>query len=212
FDLKTISEIAKRRGIILIVDNTFATPYFQKPIGLGADVVVYSGTKYLAGHNDTLAGFLVVNSAELSEKLRFLYKTTGSCLSPFDSWLVLRGLKTLHLRMERQNLTAKRVAEFLSVHPNVERVLYPGVGGMISFYAVSEALARTSLERLGLIYFAESLGGVETLITYPMTQTHADIPAEERERKGINGKLLRISVGVEDAEDIISDLDQALKG
>ncbi|MDR2650461.1 MAG: PLP-dependent aspartate aminotransferase family protein [Clostridiales bacterium] len=212
FDLKKISEITRRRGLMLIVDNTFLTPYFQRPIDLGADAVVYSGTKYLAGHNDTLAGFLVVNNAELSEKLRFLYKTTGSCLSPLDSWLVLRGLKTLHLRMERQNNSAQRIAEFLYRHPNVEKALYPGIGGMISFYVKDEALARASLEKLNLIYFAESLGGVETLITYPMTQTHADIPCADRERKGINGKLLRISVGIEDPDDIISDLNEALKG
>jgi cystathionine gamma-synthase len=211
FDIKKCAEIAKKYGLILIVDNTFLTPYFQKPLDLGADIVVYSGTKYLAGHNDTLAGFLVVNSENLSEKLRFLQKTIGACLSPFDSWLVLRGLKTLHLRLEKQKNSAEKIAEFLKNNKNVEKVLYPKIGGMISFYVKSETLARSILERVNLIYFAESLGGTESLITYPFTQTHADIPLEERHKKGINERLLRLSVGVEDTEDITEDLENALK-
>jgi cystathionine beta-lyase/cystathionine gamma-synthase len=210
FDVEKIAAVAKRRGLMLIVDNTFLTPYFQKPLALGADVVVYSGTKYLAGHNDTLAGFLVVNTETLSQRLRFLFKTIGAGLAPFDSFLVLRGLKTLHLRLERQNESAKRIAAFLADHPAVEEVMYPGIGGMISFYVKSEALARKALEHRKLIYFAESLGGTETLITYPMTQTHADVPESDRLRLGINGRLLRLSVGVEDVSDIVADLDEAL--
>ncbi|MDR3310195.1 MAG: PLP-dependent aspartate aminotransferase family protein [Oscillospiraceae bacterium] len=210
FDIAAIASVTKPRGILLVVDNTFLTPYFQRPLELGADVVLYSGTKYLAGHNDTLAGFLVTGTQELSDKLRYLFKTVGSCLAPFDSFLVLRGLKTLHLRLARQDESAKKAAAFLGTHPSVAKVLYPGVGGMISFYVKNEETARRTLERLKLILFAESLGGTESLITYPMTQTHADVAPEARAKLGINAELLRLSVGVEDADDIIADLDAAL--
>jgi cystathionine beta-lyase/cystathionine gamma-synthase len=210
FDIEKIAKITKEKGLLLIVDNTFLTPYYQRPLEIGADIVVYSGTKYLAGHNDTLAGFLVVKDKEISEELRFLCKTIGAGLAPFDSFLVLRGLKTLHIRLDRQTQSAKKVAAFLENHAKVKEVMFPGIGGMISFYVDSERTALSSLERLKLIYFAESLGGTETLITYPTTQTHADIPEDEREKKGINSRLLRLSVGIEDVDDIIADLEGAL--
>lgn len=226
-DIAAVSEIAKSNNLFLIVDNTFLTPYYLKPLDLGADIVIHSGTKYLSGHNDTLSGFLIVKNDELSEKLRFIYKTTGACLSPFDSWLMIRGIKTLGVRMEKQQENAIKVAEWLCSHPKIKSVYYPGLashpqyeiskkqasgfGAMISFEVVSEQTAINLLERLNLIYYAESLGGVESLITYPMLQTHADIPKEEREAKGINEKLIRLSVGLEYVDDIISDLKQALR-
>ncbi len=226
-DLAAISVSAKENNVLLIVDNTFLTPYYLNPIDLGADIVIHSGTKFLAGHNDTLAGFLVANETELSEKLRFIYKTTGACLSPFDSWLVIRGIKTLAIRMEKQQANAMEIANWLSKHPKVKKVHYIGLpthpayqislnqgrgfGSMISFEVDNEQTARQILERVKLILYAESLGGVETLITYPMLQTHADIPEEERIRKGINDRLLRISVGIEDSKDLIMDLQNAFK-
>jgi cystathionine gamma-synthase len=210
FDVAEIAKICSVNSILLIVDNTFLTPYLQRPLELGADIVLYSGTKYLAGHNDTLAGFLSVKSPEVAQRLRYLLKTVGSALAPFDSWLVLRGLKTLHLRLERQCGSAKIIAGLLSDLPAVERVLYPGIGGMISFYVRTAELAQSCLSKLRLIYFAESLGGAETLITYPVTQTHSDLPPDIREKLGINDRLLRLSVGVENVTDIIADLQQAL--
>lgn len=225
-DIAAVKSLIKDRKILLIVDNTFLTPYFQQPISLGADMVIHSGTKYLGGHNDTLAGFLVVNDTSLSEKLRFLYKIIGACLSPFDCFLILRGLKTLAIRMEKSQANAIKIASWLLAHPRVRAVHYPGLeshpdkrtcekqasgyGAMISFVVDSEATAHRTLEKIRLIQFAESLGGVETLMTYPMTQTHADVPKEQREARGINETLLRISVGIENAEDIIDDLSQAL--
>ncbi len=227
-DIAAAAALAKRYGLLVIVDNTFLTPYFQRPLDLGADIVVHSGTKYLGGHNDTLAGFLVVNNAALSEKLRFIYKTTGACLSPFDSWLLIRGLKTLAVRLERQQATALKLAAFLSGHAKVNAVHYAGLpahpgyavskkqasgfGAMISFETQSAAVAQKILERVAVIQYAESLGGVESLITYPMLQTHADVPAAVREAKGINDKLLRLSVGLESADDLTADLRQALEG
>lgn len=226
-DIAAVAALTKPRGICLIVDNTFLTPYFQRPLLLGADIVTHSGTKYLGGHNDTLAGFLVVKDAELSERLRFLYKTVGPCLSPFDSFLITRGMKTLGVRMERQQENAQAVAEWLLAQKVVKHVYYVGLqdhpgyavscrqatgfGAMISFRVTNAALARQILERVKLIRYAESLGGVESLITYPMLQTHADIPEEERVRKGIDDCLLRFSVGLESAKDIIADLAQAMK-
>lgn len=226
-DLAAISLIAKEYNLLMIVDNTFLTPYFQTPLQLGADIVVHSGTKYLSGHNDTLAGFLVVKTKELSEKLRFIYKTTGACLAPFDSWLIIRGIKTLAVRMEKQQENAIALAKWLGKQVKVKKVYYTGLethpdyeiskkqakgfGAMISFELDSEQTAIRLLERVNLVLYAESLGGVETLITYPMLQTHADIPKEEREAKGINEKLLRLSVGLENVNDIIDDLAQALK-
>lgn len=226
-DIAAVAGITKRRGLLLIVDNTFLTPYFQQPIKLGADIVVHSGTKYLGGHNDTLAGFLVVSDASLGEKLRFIYKTTGACLSPFDSWLLIRGIKTLSVRMERQQENAMKIAGWLCTQPKIKNVYYAGLpshpgytvsikqssgfGAMISFETSDEATAVQLLERFKVIQYAESLGGAESLITYPMLQTHADIPKEEREAKGINERLLRLSVGLEYADDLIADLKQALE-
>jgi cystathionine gamma-synthase len=225
-DLTALSTLALDHGLLTIVDNTFLTPYFQKPILLGADIVVHSGTKYLSGHNDVLAGFVISARAEDSERLRFLYKTIGSCLGAFDSWLVLRGIKTLPLRMDRHAASAGKLAAWLVEHPKVKQVYYPGLydspgyatslrqatgfGGMISFETDTEETARTILERVKLILFAESLGGAETLMTYPILQTHADVPREECLNKGINDRLLRLSVGLEGVDDIIADLEQAL--
>ncbi len=225
-DLAAVSKIAKAHGLLTIVDNTFLTPYFQKPILLGADIVIHSGTKYLSGHNDTLAGFAVAATAELSEKLRFIYKTTGACLSPFDSWLLIRGIKTLPVRMEKQQENALKLSHWLRTQPKIKKVFYVGLpdhpdyeitrkqttgfGAMISFEVDSGETAKKLLENVKLVYYAESLGGVETLITYPMLQTHADVPKEEREAKGIHERLLRLSVGLESIEDIIEDFEQAL--
>ncbi len=225
-DIKKVTQLAKKHHILVIVDNTFLTPYFQKSLDLGADIVLHSGTKYLGGHNDTLAGFLVVNSTELSDKLRFIYKTTGACLAPLDSWLLIRGIKTLAIRMKTQANNAMKIANWLKTQPKIKKVYYVGLpehpdyeisarqatgfGAMISFDVDSEQTARNLLEKVDLIQFAESLGGVETLMTYPMLQTHADVPKESREAKGINETLLRLSVGIEDVDDIIADLAQAL--
>ncbi len=225
-DIKKMADIAKRRNLLLIVDNTFMSPYFQNPIDLGADVVVHSGTKFLAGHNDTLAGFLVINTPELQEKLRFLIKTTGSGLSPFDCWLVLRGIKTLAVRMEKSQENAGKIAAWLKTQDCVTKVFYPGLeehpghkimqiqsrgfGAMVTFRLNSTEKALSVLEKVRLIKYAESLGGVETLITYPTTQTHADVPEELRLKNGITPETLRLSVGIENVEDLITDLEQAL--
>ncbi|MDF2632294.1 MAG: cystathionine gamma-synthase [Caproiciproducens sp.] len=225
-DLAAVAAIAKAHELLTIVDNTFLTPYFQNPILLGVDIVVHSGTKYLCGHNDTLAGFAVTATPELSEKLRFIYKTTGACLSPFDSWLLIRGIKTLPVRMEQQQKNALKLADYLCAHPKIRSVYYVGLpthpdyhvtlkqttgfGAMISFEVDKEETAKKLLENVKLILYAESLGGVETLITYPMLQTHADVPKEEREAKGINERLLRLSVGLESVDNIIADFEQAL--
>lgn len=224
-DLAKIAQITKKHQLLLIVDNTFLSPYFQNPLDLGADIVVHSGTKFIGGHNDTLAGFLVVNSKSLSERLRFILKTVGSCLSPFDSWLILRGVKTLALRMERQQTSAIKIANWLTMQPQVKKVYYPGLldhpgyetsikqsrgfGSMLTFEVASKDTAVILLEAVQLIQYAESLGGVETLITYPITQTHADVPCHEREKNGITDSVLRLSVGIEDVTDLIFDLEQA---
>lgn len=226
-DIEAVSSIATSNNALLIVDNTFLTPYFQQPLTLGADIVIHSGTKFLGGHNDTLAGFLVTSSEVLSERLRFLAKTVGACLSPMDSWLIQRGIKTLALRMERQQANALAISQWLESHPKVEKVYYAGLpsnpgydtmckqtsgfGSMISVTMISKEAAYQLLEHTRLIQFAESLGGVETLITYPMTQTHADVPEAERERKGITDCLLRLSIGIEHVNDLITDLTHALK-
>lgn len=225
-DISAISKVAHRHNLLLIVDNTFLTPYFQTPIPLGADIVVHSGTKYLCGHNDTLAGFLVSADKGISERLRSIYKTTGACLSPFDSWLLIRGIKTLGVRMEKQQLNAQKVAKWLSKQPKINKVYYIGLpthpgfevtkkqatgfGAMISFEVNSVETAKKLLNNVKMIHFAESLGGVETLITYPVTQTHADLSKQEREARGINDRLLRLSVGLESVDDIVSDLKFAL--
>lgn len=225
-DILEISKVAHAHKLLLIVDNTFLTPYFQTPIALGADIVVHSGTKYLCGHNDTLAGFLVSADKEISQRLRSIYKTTGACLSPFDSWLLIRGIKTLGVRMEKQQFNAKKVAEWLCRQPKISKVYYIGLpthpgfevtkkqttgfGAMISFEVNSVETAEKLLNNVKMIRFAESLGGVETLITYPATQTHADLSKREREARGINDRLLRLSVGLESVDDIEKDIKFAL--
>ncbi|MCL1956600.1 MAG: PLP-dependent aspartate aminotransferase family protein [Fibromonadales bacterium] len=225
-DIAAVAEIAKKHNLLFIVDNTFLTPYFQKPFSLGADIVLHSGTKYLGGHNDTLSGFLVVKNDELLEKLRFIAKTTGGCLSPFDAFLIIRGIKTLAIRMERGQETAQKIVNWLLEQSAVKKVYYPGLkehpdyeiskrqtsgfGGMISFSVQNEQTAIKILESVKVIKYAESLGGVESLITYPMLQTHADLPESDRRARGIDECLLRLSVGLEAADDLISDLKQAL--
>ncbi|MDR2582902.1 MAG: PLP-dependent aspartate aminotransferase family protein [Fibromonadaceae bacterium] len=225
-DIAAVAAIAKKHNLLFIVDNTFLTPYFQKPFSLGADIILHSGTKYLGGHNDTLSGFLVVKNDELLEKLRFIAKTTGGCLSPFDAFLVIRGIKTLAIRMERSQETAQKIVSWLLEQSAVKKVYYPGLkehpdyeislrqtsgfGGMISFSVQNEQTAIKILESVKVIKYAESLGGVESLITYPMLQTHADLPESNRRARGIDECLLRLSVGLESADDLIADLNQAL--
>ena len=226
-DIQKISRITKERGIWLIVDNTFLSPYFQNPLDLGADIVVHSGTKYLGGHNDTLSGFLVASSTEISEKLRFIIKTTGAGLPPFDSWLILRGIKTLGIRMEKAQENAFKLVHWLGQQEEVKRVIYPGLtthpgheimkkqsrgfGAMVTFEVCSKEFAQSILNHVRLIQFAESLGGVETLITYPVTQTHADVAKEQLEKNGITESVLRLSVGIESAKDLIQDFDRAFR-
>ena len=208
-DISAVSKIAKEHGILLIVDNTFYTPILQQPINLGADIVIHSATKYLGGHNDVLAGLIVAKGQELCEALALYHNGAGAVLSPFDSWLLMRGMKTLSLRMKQHEKNAKEVVEFLSNHDGITDVLYPGRGGMVSFRVKDESWVNPFLQGLSLITFAESLGGTESLITYPATQTHADIPEEIRIQSGVCNRLLRFSVGIEDHEDIIKDLEQA---
>ena len=229
-DISRISEIARKHGLLLIVDNTFLSPYFQNPLKLGADIVIHSGTKFLGGHNDTLAGFIVTNNEEVQEKLRFIIKTTGAGLAPFDSWLILRGIKTLGIRMERSQKNAMEIANWLKEQPVVKHVYYPGLpehpgyeimkkqargfGSMLTFDVDSKEHALQILESVRMIKFAESLGGVETLITYPTTQTHADVPEKVRLKNGITPCTLRLSVGIEDVEDLLAELSgvfQSLK-
>lgn len=211
-DLPAIAAIARAAGALFIVDSTFMTPYLQRPLELGADVVVHSVSKYLAGHNDVIAGGLVARDPALGDRLYFYQNAIGAILGPQDSWLVMRGMKTLALRMEQHQQNARRIAAWLRQHPLVEQVFYPGSGGMLSFTVTDVALVAQVLRRVQLILFAESLGGVESLITYPATQTHADMPVAIRERLGISDRLLRLSVGIEDADDLIADLGQALEG
>lgn len=232
-DLAALAELAHKNGAVLITDNTFLTPYFQRPLTLGADIVLHSGTKYLGGHNDCLSGFAVTSSPEIAAQLRLLAMATGAILSPFDCWLVIRGIKTLPLRMEKHQENALAIALWLKeqlASGKVRKVLYPGLpehpgyvinarqtlhkgfGGMISFEVDTAETAKKILESVKVIRFAESLGGTESLITYPITQTHADLPPEECEAKGINHRLLRLSVGLENADDLIADLAQALGG
>lgn len=223
-DIAAIAKIAKKHGLLLIVDNTFLSPYFQNPLKLGADIVVHSGTKFLGGHNDTLAGFLVTNNEEVRDRLRFLIKTTGAGLAPFDCWLILRGMKTLGIRMERSQENAIRIAEWLKTQSIVQKVYYPGLpehpgyeimkkqargfGSMITFQMDSKEHALQILKQVRMIKFAESLGGVETLITYPTTQTHADVPEEVRLKNGITPCTLRLSTGIEDIEDLLGELSE----
>jgi cystathionine gamma-synthase len=208
-DISLVSKIAKEHGILLIVDNTFYTPLLQQPILLGADIVIHSATKYLGGHNDVLAGLIVAKGKELCEGLALHHNGAGGVLSPFDSWLLIRGMKTLSLRMEKHEKNAGLIADYLLKHDDVTDVLYPGRGGMLSFRLKEESWINPFLQGLSLITFAESLGGVESFITYPATQTHADIPEEIRIQSGVCNRLLRFSVGIEDAQDLITDLEHA---
>lgn len=224
-DLRAMAALCRAHGALLLVDNTFLTPWLQNPLDLGADVVVHSGTKFLCGHNDALAGFLVAKEPALLEKLRTCYTSTGACLSPFDSWLLLRGIKTLGVRIERQQQNALEMARWLQAQSWVRQVLYVGLpthpgyavnaaqsrgsGAMISFVVDSEATALRLLRGVRLILFAESLGGTETLLTYPVTQTHAEVPLAERQARGIDNRLLRLSVGLEAPADLQADLLQA---
>ncbi|WP_141433569.1 methionine biosynthesis PLP-dependent protein [Bacillus sp. 03113] len=209
-DISKVSSIAKTHNLLLIVDNTFYTPILQKPIDQGADIVIHSATKYLGGHNDVLAGLIVAKGKELCEELFLHHNGAGAVLSPFDSWLLMRGMKTLSLRMKQHEKNAKQIAEYLAEHDAILDVLYPGNGGMLSFRINDEKWVNPFLQSLSLITFAESLGGVESFITYPATQTHADIPEEVRIETGVCNRLLRFSVGIEDADDLIADLEQAL--
>lgn len=225
-NINSVVEICKKYNLISIVDNTFLTPYYQKTLNIGIDLVVHSGTKYLGGHNDVLAGFIVSNNEKLINKLRIIQKSTGATLSPFDSWLVLRGLKTLHIRMDRCEENAIKIANWLNENKNVDKVYYVGLkehigyevnklqssgfGGMISFRVKDKNIIPEILSGVKVISFAESLGGVETLITYPYTQTHAEIPIEIKEKLGVDEYLLRLSIGIENINDLIKDLENVL--
>ncbi|MFW2489508.1 trans-sulfuration enzyme family protein [Clostridium chromiireducens] len=225
-DIRAVAEITKENDLLLIVDNTFLTPYYQRPLELGADLVVHSGTKFLGGHHDLLAGFIVANDEKILQKLRRIHMSTGATLSPFDSWLILRGIKTLHIRLERSQENTIKIAKFLESNPKVEKVYYVGLenfegyevnkgqstgfGATLSFRVKDKELIPKILERVKIIRFAESLGGVETLITYPITQTHSEIPEDIKKRLGVDEYLLRLSVGIENIDDLIKDLDNAI--
>ncbi len=225
-DLSAMASLAHRRGLLLVVDNTFMSPYFQRPLEHGADIVVHSTTKYLNGHSDGVGGAVILNDQALADRLKFIQNAAGAVLGPLDCWLVLRGVKTLAVRMACHNENGLAVARYLEKHPRVKKVHYPGLeshpqfalakrqmsgsGGMLSFDTGSLDEAHTVLKSVRLCALAESLGGVETLISHPATMTHASVPAEKRKQLGISDGLVRISVGIEDAEDILGDLDQAL--
>lgn len=226
-DLEAVSQWAKRHQLLTIVDNTLLTPYFQRPLELGADIVVHSATKYLGGHNDVLAGLIVTKGEELSQEIAFLHNSIGAVLSPSDSYQLMRGMKTLALRMERHESNALAIAKYLQTHPQVAEVFHPGLPdhpgyeiqnkqssgntGIFSFKVTDSRYVEPVLRHLKLIAFAESLGGVESLMTYPAIQTHADIPVEIREAVGVDDRLLRFSVGIEHVDDLIGDLGQALE-
>ncbi len=226
-DIKACAELAKEHGLLTIVDNTFSTPYWQTPLTLGADMVLHSATKYLGGHSDVVAGLVVVTDEKLADDLHFVQNSTGGILGPQDSWLLVRGIKTLGLRMEAHEANTKRIVEFLSVHKGVEKIYYPGLethpqhaiakeqaggfGGMVSFDVGSAEKAAEVLGKVKYFTLAESLGAVESLISVPAKMTHASIPVERRAELGITDGLIRISVGIEDAEDLIEDLKQALQ-
>jgi cystathionine gamma-lyase len=228
-DIKACTEIAKKNNIIVAVDNTFASPYLQNPLDLGADIVMHSVTKYLSGHSDVIMGALVVNDEKLYQDLAFITNSCGAVPGPQDSFLVLRGIKTLHLRMERHCFNGKKIAEYLANHPKVGKVHWPGFsdhpnhaiakkqmkdfGGMLSFTLKNDNLATAIqfMESVELFSLAESLGGVESLINHPASMTHASIPKEERIKNGLSDSLIRLSIGVEDVEDLIADLDKALE-
>ena len=225
-DIALCAQLAASVGALLIVDNTFLSPYLQNPLALGADISVHSGTKYLGGHNDTIAGFVCVKDQALGEKLHKISYTMGSTLPPFDSWLMLRGIKTLAVRMERAQENAMAIAQWLKMQPKVKKVYYVGLpehpgyevnkkqsrgsGAMLSFAVDTKETALQILDKVKIITFAESLGGPESLITYPATQTHCDVAAEEREKLGITDSFLRMSVGLENVNDLIRDLEQAM--
>ena len=226
-DLEAIAKICRRKGVELIVDNTFMSPYFQRPLELGADMVLHSTTKFLNGHSDGLGGVIVCSTKEQADQLAFIQKSAGAIMSPFESWLILRGVKTLAVRMEQHNRNGMKVAQFLAEHRKVKRVFYPGLsdhpqyqlakrqmcgfGSMITFETGSLGNAKKLLKRVGRVCtLAESLGGVETLISHPATMTHAALGEKGRKEIGITDGMVRISVGIEDVEDIIADLDQAL--
>jgi cystathionine gamma-lyase len=227
-DIRVISEIAKRHKLLIVVDNTFLTPYLQNPLQLGADIVIHSGTKYFGGHSDVLNGAIMLNDAKLYEKLYHVQNSTGGVLAPFDSYLVLRGLKTLHIRMEAHEKNARQLAAYLEKHPKVKKVYYPGLsshpqhelaksqakgfGGMISFdLKGGQAECKKFLGCLELFILAESLGGVESLIEHPATMTHASLSKEEQLHAGITESLIRVSVGIEHIDDLIEDLEQAFQ-
>ncbi len=225
-DIAACAQLAHVRGVRLVVDNTFMSPYFQRPLELGADIVIHSTTKYLNGHSDGVGGAVITNDAQLAERLKFIQNAAGAIMGPLDCWLVLRGVKTLAVRMCQHNLNGMAIASFLAQHPKVNCVHYPGLpshpqhelakkqmsgfGGMLSFETGSLEKAKKLLKSVRVCSLAESLGGVETLISHPATMTHASIPPEERRRIGITDDLVRISVGIEDQDDLIRDLDQAL--
>jgi cystathionine beta-lyase len=226
-DLKAVSELAHKHGLLSIVDNTFMTPYLQRPIELGADIVLHSATKYLGGHSDLVAGLAVVNDDSLAERLAFIQNSTGGVLQPFDSFLLIRGIKTLGVRLDRHVENAEKIAKYLTENEAVKRVYYPGLptdegyetnkkqakngGAMISFELYENYDIRTFFKSLKLIALAESLGGVESLVCHPASMTHASIPYEIRQKVGITEGLIRLSPGIEHGEDIIADLDQAIK-
>lgn len=227
-DIKSIADLAKEKGLLLAVDNTFATPYLQRPLDLGADIVMHSATKYLGGHSDVVVGALVVKDKELAEKLYFIQNASGAVCGPMDSFLTLRGIKTLHVRMQRHCENGKAIAEYLRKHPKIEKVYWPGFedhpnyaiakaqmddfGGMISFIPKGGSFedAVKIVENLQVFTLAESLGGVESLAGHPASMTHASIPKEEREKSGVVDSLIRLSVGIEAIEDLIADLEQAI--
>ncbi len=225
-DIKAVAEVSHRHGLLVIVDNTFMTPYLQKSIELGADIVVHSATKYLGGHSDVVSGLAVVNSKELAEKIAFIQNSTGGVLGPFDSFLLIRGIKTLAVRMDRHVENAEKVAKYLEAHKAVKNVYYPGLessqgyeinrrqakngGAMISFELNGNYDINTFFESLELVSLAESLGGVESLVCHPATMTHASIPADIRKKVGITDGLIRLSVGIENIEDILADIEKAI--
>lgn len=226
-DIKAISELAKSKGILLVVDNTFMSPYFQNPLDLGADIVLHSTSKYINGHSDSIGGAVMVNDANLFEKIQFIQNSVGAIMSPFDSYMVLRGIKTLAVRMKQHQENAMTIATHLEAHPKVKKVIYPGLkshpqhqlaseqmsgyGGMISIDLEGDLdTARNFLSKLKHFLLAESLGGVESLIEHPALMTHASVPAADREQLGISDTLIRVSVGIEDVDDLIEDLNKAL--
>ncbi|GAB4332729.1 MAG: cystathionine gamma-synthase [Flammeovirgaceae bacterium] len=227
-DIKAVADVSKKHGVLLVVDNTFSSPYLQTPLELGADIVVHSATKYLGGHSDAVHGAIITNSQKLAEQFAFLQNACGAVPGPQDCFLILRGIKTLHLRMERHCENGMKVAQYLNTHPKVERVYYPGLeshpnhevakkqmrgfGGMLSFTLKDDKVetAIKVMERMKLFSLAESLGGVESLVGHPASMTHASIPKEEREKAGLKDSLIRLSIGIEDASDLIADLKQAI--